>query len=66
MATCASCGCPEYVSPTVPREPRFRTHQVATIGGTRVDICYGGCLHNGQPPNYHAWEARQQPPTEVS
>ena len=51
--TCDNCGCDEFISPSLPREDRYRTHQVATIGDVRVNICYGGCLYNGKPPNYH-------------
>lgn len=57
---CKTCGCAKYVSPDLPREPRFETHQVATIGDVRVAICYGGCLHNGQPPNYHPYDAAEE------
>lgn len=53
--TCVTCGCQRYVSEELPREPRFETHQVATIGDVKVEICYGGCLHNGKPPNYHPY-----------
>lgn len=63
---CAVCGHPKYISPTLPREPRYETHQVATFSGDlpfsrgiapiRVNICYGGCLHEPGAPNYHAYE----------
>ena len=52
-ARCETCGCAKYISDSLPKEPRYETHQVATIGNTLVDVCYGGCLHNGKPPNYH-------------
>lgn len=62
MEVCAHCGHERYVSPDVPREPKFETHQVATIGDVKVNICYGGCLYGPDAPNYHEW-AREEPPS---
>lgn len=63
---CETCGHPKYISPDLPREPRFETHQVATFSGDlpfsrgiaplRVNICYGGYLHEPGAPNYHEFK----------
>ena len=54
---CGVCEHTKYMSPILPKLAKYETHQVATMGDVRVNICYGGCLHEPGRPNYHAWAA---------
>ena len=53
---CKVCGHAKYISESLPKEPRYESHQVATIDGRKFDICYGGCLHGPGWPNFHKYE----------
>ena len=69
VTRCEMCGCAQYIAEDLPREQKYETHQIATIGGRRVLMCYGGCQRTPKgytPSDGHEFVPAPAPSTDLA